>query len=185
MVGDVNITITVGETYNDPGAIAMDNNDGNITDQIVVRNPVDTSTIGTYTITYDVNDSAGNAADQVTRTVTVQAAPNTPPKANATATPTTVSEGEAITFDGSGSSDSDGNIITYSWKEGNSTLSTQASFTETNLSVGAHTITLTVTDDDNATASDSVVVTAQSATTVTTHLKKPDRPKATTKTALK
>ena len=69
--GDANITLTVGNVYIDAGATATDDVDGNITHKIVVHNPVDTSTIGTYTITYDVNDTAGNAADQVVRTVTV------------------------------------------------------------------------------------------------------------------
>src|SRR5690606_33089964 len=48
-----------------------------ITDQIVTVNPVDTTTPGTYTVTYNVTDAAGNAAEQVTRTVNVE--DTTPP----------------------------------------------------------------------------------------------------------
>ncbi|MEA3491306.1 MAG: DUF1566 domain-containing protein, partial [Campylobacterota bacterium] len=44
-----------------------------ITAKIVTVNPVDTTTLGIYTITYDVNDTAGNSATQVTRVVTVTA----------------------------------------------------------------------------------------------------------------
>jgi hypothetical protein len=76
--GDANVTITVGDTYTDAGATANDPQDGDITAQIVVDNPVDTGTAGTYTVTYTVQDSAGNQA-QAQRTVVVQAAPPPPP----------------------------------------------------------------------------------------------------------
>jgi len=70
--GDAIVTLLVGETYNDAGAVASDDVDGDLTAIIVTVNPVDTSTAGTYAVTYDVSDSAGNAAVQVTRTVEVQ-----------------------------------------------------------------------------------------------------------------
>ena len=59
----------------------MDNVDGDITANIVVGGDiVDTNTLGTYIITYDVSDAAGNAATQVTRTVNViDLADTTPP----------------------------------------------------------------------------------------------------------
>ena len=34
-------------------------------------NAVDVNTVGTYTVTYNVSDAAGNAATQVTRTVNI------------------------------------------------------------------------------------------------------------------
>lgn len=72
--GSTSMTLTVGDSYSDPGYSATDNVDGDITDDVVVGgNTVDTSTAGTYTVTYNVNDSAGNAADEKTRTVTVEA----------------------------------------------------------------------------------------------------------------
>ena len=40
---------------------------------VVGGDVVDLSQAGTYTVTYDVIDAAGNAADQVTRTVNVTA----------------------------------------------------------------------------------------------------------------
>ena len=53
----------------DPGATAIDDVDGDITSNIVVTGlPVDTSTPNTFfAITYDVEDSAGNAAVTQTR----------------------------------------------------------------------------------------------------------------------
>ena len=75
--GSATVSLTVGDTYTDAGATATDDTDGNITNKIVVHNPVDTAVAGTYTVTYDVSDAAGNAADQVTRTVTVNTVPDT------------------------------------------------------------------------------------------------------------
>ena len=67
----------MGETYSDAGATATDNVDGTITSSIVTVNPVNVNTAGTYTVTYNVSDAAGNAATQVTRSVTVYIAPDT------------------------------------------------------------------------------------------------------------
>lgn len=66
-------TVTVGEPYVDAGAVATDDLDGNITPRIATVNPVNTLIVGTYTVTYDVRDVAGNAAAQARRTVQVAA----------------------------------------------------------------------------------------------------------------
>ena len=71
LIGDSNITIAQDAAYVDAGASASDNNDGDLTSSIVTVNPVDTSTVGSYSITYNVSDSAGNVAVEVTRTITV------------------------------------------------------------------------------------------------------------------
>ena len=72
--GEPSVTLMVGDSYTDAGATALDNKDGDITADIVVDNPVDTGKAGTYTITYNVSDAAGNQADEVTRTVMVKPA---------------------------------------------------------------------------------------------------------------
>ena len=46
----------------DAGATAWDAFDGDLTASIVTVNPVDTAILGTYTVTYNVTDSSGNAA---------------------------------------------------------------------------------------------------------------------------
>ena len=67
------VTINNGDTYTDAGATASDDEEGDITANIVVGgDTVDTDTDGTYTITYDVSDGAGNAATTVLRVVTVE-----------------------------------------------------------------------------------------------------------------
>ena len=73
LLGDATIHIAQGAPYTDPGATALDNVDGDITSHITITNPVDTTTPGTYTVTYTVSDAAGNAAIPVTRTVIVDA----------------------------------------------------------------------------------------------------------------
>jgi WD40 repeat protein len=77
LVGDATLELTVGDTYTDAGATAEDDTDGDITADIVVVNPVDTGVVGTYTVTYNVEDAAGNPATEVTRTVTVSEAIST------------------------------------------------------------------------------------------------------------
>ena len=78
LTGNSSINVVLGSTYTDMGASAIDNVDGNITANIATINPVDVNTVGTYTITYNASDAAGNAAAEVTRTVVV-AADTTPP----------------------------------------------------------------------------------------------------------
>jgi hypothetical protein len=63
--------VEVYNTFTDPGYSANDNIDGNVTPNVVVTGSVNTSVLGTYTLTYDVSDAAGNLATTVTRTVVV------------------------------------------------------------------------------------------------------------------
>ena len=72
ILGSTSVTVEKGDVYTDAGATALDYNNVNLTSDIVVENPVDMSTPGTYTVTYNVKDSSNNSAVQVTRTVIVQ-----------------------------------------------------------------------------------------------------------------
>ena len=69
--GDAIMTINVGTNFVDPGATAQDDVDGNLTSEIVVTGDVDEDTLGTYQLRYNVSDNAGNAAEEVVRTVNV------------------------------------------------------------------------------------------------------------------
>jgi hypothetical protein len=72
LVGDNPLELNNGDTYTDPGATASDDVDGDLTSSIVVGgDTVDTLTDGSYTVTYDVSDTAGNSAVQVSRVVNV------------------------------------------------------------------------------------------------------------------
>ena len=59
-----------GKSWVDPGYVARDARDGDITDRVLVTGIVDSNRAGTYLLTYSVQDGAGNSAT-TTRTVTV------------------------------------------------------------------------------------------------------------------
>jgi Metallo-peptidase family M12B Reprolysin-like/MAM domain, meprin/A5/mu/GEVED domain/Bacterial surface protein, Ig-like domain/Secretion system C-terminal sorting domain/Fibronectin type III domain len=72
LIGSSTINLLVGDIYNELGATATDNVDGDISANIIIGgDSVNTNVAGTYLITYNVSDSSGNAATQVTRTVNV------------------------------------------------------------------------------------------------------------------
>ncbi len=71
LTGSDPVTVECGGTYSDAGATASDTCDGDLTTSISTINPVNPAVVGTYTVTYDVADGAGNNAVQVTRTVNV------------------------------------------------------------------------------------------------------------------
>lgn len=68
-----NASLTAGAIYVDAGATCTDNVD--TTCMVNVVSTVDTTTAGTYTVTYSATDAAGNVATPVVRTVTVNLAP--------------------------------------------------------------------------------------------------------------
>ena len=69
--GNSTIYLYVGGSYNEEGYTANDNCDGDITDKVEVSYDVNTSSTGTYKITYSVTDSNGNNT-LVERTVIVR-----------------------------------------------------------------------------------------------------------------
>jgi len=71
LLGQASVSVVARSSYPDAGATAADNIDGDISRSIAVSGSVDIRTVGTYTLTYNVVDFAGNAATPITRTVTV------------------------------------------------------------------------------------------------------------------
>jgi len=75
LTGDATMTLTEGSTFTDPGATGSDDRDGDLpSERGVGGDSVDSGAPGTYVITYNVSDSSGNAATEVTRTVVVEEA---------------------------------------------------------------------------------------------------------------
>jgi len=152
LTGSANVTIEAGAVYSDAGATAVDNVNGNLTANITTVNPVNTAVIGTYTVTYDVNDTAGNAATQVTRTVNV--VDTTAPVITVLGSnPVFVTQGNPYADAGATASDNlDGNLT--------------ANITVTNpvntSAIGSYNVTYQVTDSlgNNATATRTVNVIA-------------------------
>ena len=70
LIGDNPIEFGLGNSYTDAGAICEDNNDADVTLTPSSSN-VNTAVSGSYQVTFDCTDSAGNAATQVTRTVNI------------------------------------------------------------------------------------------------------------------
>lgn len=63
-------SLYIGESYQEPGYIATDNCDGDITDKVVITSNLDTNKKGTYEITYTVTDNSLKST-KVSRTVIV------------------------------------------------------------------------------------------------------------------
>ncbi|MEQ3658591.1 MAG: immunoglobulin-like domain-containing protein [Glaciecola sp.] len=76
--GNASTTIAFGGTI---PTFTASTDDGSTV--VVGGDTVDNNTAGTYVITYNATDAAGNAATEVTRTVTVEAATVTPPTEDA------------------------------------------------------------------------------------------------------
>jgi hypothetical protein len=74
--GDPVVTLSAGEIYVDAGATAEDDVDGDITADIIVTCDVDSRYAGTYRVSYDVMDAAGNHAETMSRIVRVLLEPS-------------------------------------------------------------------------------------------------------------
>ena len=70
LTGPDTVILTEDGTYTEQGATAEDDVDGTV--DVTIGGNVITETHGTYTVTYNAMDAAGNPAVQVTRTVIVQ-----------------------------------------------------------------------------------------------------------------
>jgi hypothetical protein len=72
LLGNANVLHELGAPYTEAGASASDNIDGNITSSIVIGgNTVNINVPGTYTVSFNVSDSSGNAAAPVSRVIQV------------------------------------------------------------------------------------------------------------------
>ncbi|MFN4313799.1 MAG: PKD domain-containing protein, partial [Chitinophagaceae bacterium] len=123
---------------------------------------------GQYRYRLTVRDNS-NASHADTVQVTVNAAPNQAPVANAGSNQTIILPANSAQLSGTASSDPDGSISSYRWQQvsgpSNSVLSstTTATIAVSQLQEGIYTYRLTVTDNLGATASATVSVAVQKA----------------------
>ncbi len=84
--GDNPTNITAGDTYTDAGATALDDIDGTV--PVLTSGAVDSSTAGTYTITYTASDSSGNTstAERIVNVAPVQTSDDSATSSDATST---------------------------------------------------------------------------------------------------
>jgi poly(3-hydroxybutyrate) depolymerase len=119
---------------------------------------------GQYVFELTVTDNNG-AVGKATATITVNAAENVPPVANAGGNKTVTLPANTVSLDGSASSDPDGSIASYLWKQlsgpSTATISNPSSVTTTvgNLVAGQYSFELTVRDNQNAESKASISVT--------------------------
>ena len=72
LIGESTVTLYLGDRYIEQGGFGIDDVDGNISSLMEIDNQsVDTSTPGTYIVSYDIKDAAGNQAITIYRTVIV------------------------------------------------------------------------------------------------------------------
>ena len=134
--------------------------------------PVDSNTDYILRLTVTDNDGASDS-NKATITVLDSASEIVPPVADA-GSDRSVTEGDSVILDGSGSGDSDGTIVSYSWELVSPDVEltiinadqAQASFIASAVdSDTAYVFRLTVADNDQAGASDTVTITVVSANT--------------------
>jgi hypothetical protein len=173
---DLNITLpTSAVTLNGIGTDA----DGSIAtyqwtkiagpSQYTIASPAAAKTVlsnlaqGVYQFELQVTDNSG-ASDKDTVQVTVNAGANQLPVANAGNNQTITLPTNSVTLNGNNSKDPDGSISSYAWSkvsgpsQGSITNAGSVSTTATNLVQGTYIFKLTVTDNSNATGSDSVII---------------------------
>jgi len=80
LYGDNPLSLEQGIPYIEPGFVALDSPDGDLTDRVEVLGYVDFLTPGEYVLTYTVTDAEDNTA-QVQRTVFIEAVPDKRPVA--------------------------------------------------------------------------------------------------------
>ena len=112
---------------------------------------------GTYTVTLTVTDNDG-LTDSDSMSVTVVHEPMPPTAAFSSSTTYLV-----VSVDASTSSDPDGTITSYAWAFGDGATATGVTATHEYATDGTYLITLTVTDNDMLTDSDSKSVTVSHA----------------------
>lgn len=119
-------------------------------------------TVTCYFTNYRVNSSNNFEFDVVFRGRMTEEVTNKAPIAKINGPYSGVS-GQEIKFNSTGSNDSDGKIVSYSWSFGDGTTSTEANPSHSYSKAGTYNVTLKVTDDKGATATESTTVNVSAA----------------------
>ncbi len=157
MLGSSSVSVNGGSVYTDAGATATDNINGTITASIVTTNTVNTNVLGSYTVTYNVTDNAGNAATSVVRTVNV--VDNNYPIITANSTSYTVTVGTSSAVPGTYFTTNKNGLANITsttcvdTSNGNAVVSNLST-----LAVGNHVISCTVTKSTGLSSSASTTI---------------------------
>ncbi len=115
------------------------------------------TTPGTYEIRLVVTDSRANTPT-LSRSILVTTPENAAPVASLTAAPTSGSAPLTVAFSASASNDPDGTIDSYAWNFGDGATATGVNATHPYTAEGAYVVTLTVEDNEGATATESDII---------------------------
>jgi PKD repeat protein len=107
---------------------------------------------GTYLVTLTVTDNDDAETVASAEVVIVGPADNLPPTASFIATPETGEATLQVSFNASASSDPDGSIVSYGWNFGDGQTSSGVTKNHSYPEAGTYLVTLTITDNDGATA---------------------------------
>ena len=119
---------------------------------------------GLYTAVLTVTDDLGaTAQSSIAINVGAVVVPNQPPAALLAASNGSGVAPLAVTFDGSKSSDADGTVAGYAWNFGDGGSASGALVNHSFVKAGSYTVTMTVTDNQGATAQAQTVITVQAA----------------------
>ena len=157
VAADLEVSFDSSASTDDIGIISYnwDFGDGNGS---TMENPVHTyAAEGTYTVTLTVTDGDGSS-DVTAKDITVTG-DNTVPVAIASSDVSIGPAPLAVQFTGSGSTDDVG-IVSYAWDFGNGVTAVVADPNYSYLVPGNYTATLTVTDGDGRTTSDTLTILA-------------------------
>lgn len=150
---DGNIIIEKGDPYLEAGYDAIDNEDVDLTYKVIVSGTVDTSTVGTYTLTYSVTDSGGLTATATRIVTVVDNTPNTPTIIDlAVGTHLTYPKGTPYIEPGYTAND---------LEDGNITPSVVVTGTVDSSTAGIYVLTYTVTDSGGLTTSVTRTITIE------------------------
>ena len=146
-------TIKVGESFDErAGVTAYDEEDGNLTNKIVINGSVNTNKAGEYTLTYKVTDSDGNTTT-ATRKITVKS--NEKPVING-AEDKTIKVGENF--------DAREGVTAYDEEDGNLINKIVINGSVNTNKAGKYTLTYQVTDNDRNTTKVKRIITVKSNT---------------------
>ena len=123
---------------------------------------------GSDAFVYQMQDNSGNLSGEITVEIIVYLI-NEPPAAQTGDDRTvecTSTSGAAVTLDASASSDPDGDELTFTWRKKGNIIAGPTTDEQVTvvLSLGSHTIELTVEDEHGATDTDEVVITVEDTT---------------------
>src|SRR5690606_25471593 len=142
LTGPDTVTIEACTAYTELGATATDNCSG-VGSVVIDNSSVDTNSVGSYTVTYNVTDVEGNPATQVTRTVNVVD----------TTAPNAVCQNITVQLDASGNASITAADINNGSNDNCGVASVSINQTDFDCGdVGNNTVTLTVTDVNGNTA---------------------------------